>query len=479
MNLSWKKIIDKDKIAKQVQVFGGYFHKLASNKYLSALRDGFALALPLTIAGSIAIFFITIVFGGWSAEKTSLLGIIAHATNNTEVTYSHLFDGATSWKIIGTLAEIQSFGTQIFKWINAASLGSISLYLVLLISFSLAIARNQKNPFLVSLIALGGFVIFTGSNTSKYGGNGMITAIIAAFLISELFMKIVNTKKLELRLPSSVPPAVGRAFGILLPAFVALFFAACINLLVSLPYYFLENHDGLMNNYQLKNLSFLISNLISQPLLAFAKDGGDVGILMTYVLVTGFLWFFGIHGSNTIDGIFGPIAILLWIDNMIGGQNVAMGMVWSGFGFIGGAGGTLPLIVLSLIILKKGSAQREVAKFALPSGIFEVNEPVIFGFPIVFNFKYFLPFVFGPALACIWPIIAIKTGLMNAPTILAPWTTPPIIYGLIVTQFDWVSLPISLLSILTLVLVYLPFVILEKREEIKKAKDVAKTSLET
>lgn len=444
--------------------------KIAANKHLAALRDGFALSLPLTIAGAIAILFITIIFGGWNAEKTSLLGLIAHASGNTKVTYSHMFDSATAWKLSESFAEIRAFGVQVFSWINAASLGSISLYLVLLISFSIAVIKGNKNPMLVALVSLGVFIVFLGSDTGKYGASGMITAIIASFISSNLFIKIVETKKLELKLPPSVPPAVGRAFGILLPTFVVLLFAASLNLLVSLPYYFLEGNSSLSEQYKLKNLSFLISDLIQQPIMAFARKGGDIGILFSYLLISCFLWFFGIHGPNTIVGIFSPISLLLWIDNMVGGKNVGLEQVWSGFGFMGGSGGTLPLIFLSFILLKKGSPQREIAKFALPSGIFEINEPVIFGFPIVFNFKYFIPFLLGPSLACIWPVIAIKTGIMNAPTILAPWTTPPIIYGLIVTQFDWVSIPVSLLSMASLFLIYLPFILIVKRDENKAAQ---------
>ncbi len=463
-------MIKNENVQKNLQIISKKLGKIGSNKYLSSLRDGFALSLPLTIAGAIAILFITIIFGGWGAEKTSLLGLIARATGNTKEVSSHLFDNSNRWELVGDFKEIRAFGMQIFGWVNAASLGSISLYLVILIAFSLALIKSNKSPILVSVVSLGVFIVFIGAKTDKFGATGMITAIISALLGGTFFMWITKTKKFELRLPPSVPPAVGRAFGVLLPAFITILGAALLNVLVSLPYYFLETNEGLANGYNLKDLSFVIVNLIQQPLLAFAKGGGDISIIFVYLLLTSFLWWFGIHGPNTIGGIFGPISLLLWIDNMSGGNNVAMEQVWSGFGFVGGSGGTLPLIFISFIILKKGSPQREVAKFALPSGIFEINEPVIFGFPIVFNYKYFIPFVLGPASACIWPVIAIKIGLMNAPTILAPWTTPPILYGLIVTQFDWRSIPISLLSIATLFLVYLPFALIVKKDELKEAK---------
>lgn len=69
---------------------------IGRQRHLSAMRDGFALSLPITIAGAIAILFITIVFGGWGASKTSLLGLLAHASGNTQVSYSHLYDSTTS-----------------------------------------------------------------------------------------------------------------------------------------------------------------------------------------------------------------------------------------------------------------------------------------------------------------------------------------------------------------------------------------------
>ena len=444
--------------------------KLGTQKHLTALRDGFALTIPITIAGAIAIFFITIVFGGWGANKTSLVGLLAHASGGTEVLLSNLNNSQESWKLVGQWATLQSYGTTLFGWLNSATLGSFSIYTTLLISYSMAIVRRNKSPILVTVVGLATFLVFTKADSKLFSAQGMIISIIASLIGTEIFMKLVDSKKLELKLPSSVPPAVGRSFGILFPAFVTIVLAGLANVLVSLPFIWMD----VINKGEFISLSYLITTFVQAPFIEVAKSGFDIGLLFVYIFGACFLFFFGIHGPNTLNGIFKPIALLLWIDNLAGGTNVfTMGVVAS-FAAIGGTGSTLPLILLSMILLTNGSPTKEVSKFALPIGIFEVNEPVIFGYPIIFSPKWFLPYVLAPMCGLIWPVIAIKNGLMNPETIPAPWTTPPFIIGLIITQFDWRSIIVTFLSFSTIALVYFPFVLWQRKEdrELLKTKNI-------
>ncbi|NQZ65837.1 MAG: PTS sugar transporter subunit IIC [Mycoplasmatales bacterium] len=484
--------IKKESLQKASDKFLGAVSKLGTQKHLTALRDAFALSIPITIAGAIGIFFITIVFGGWGAFQTSLIGLLAHASGNgvTQVVHGSLLDTSSSWVLLPSATvwkDVQSYGTTIFGWINSATIGLMSIYIALLMSYSMAIIRRHKSPALVSVVGLATFIVLVGAKTDDYGANGMLVAIVGSLAGSEIFIWFTNNGKMVLKLPPSVPPAVGKAFGVLIPAFLTLFFASMINFLVTIPFIIIGKESsnflgsstegklvsdafkGIYNPSSLRTFSYIVKTFIQAPFMSLVKnqEGLDISLLMIYMLSVGVLWFFGIHGSNTINGIFTPIMTLLWIDNLSGGHNVFTGNVVNCWGFIGGTGATLPLLILSLIILPKGSPTKEVAKFALPVGIFEVNEPVLFGYPIIFSFKWVIPFIFAPLLGLIWPIIAIKSHWMNPGTIPVPWTTPPIINGLIATQFDWRSLIISTLSILTIFAAYLPFVLWERSNDRK------------
>ncbi|MCC3160887.1 MAG: PTS transporter subunit EIIC [Mollicutes bacterium PWAP] len=200
----------------------------------------------------------------------------------------------------------------------------------------------------------------------------------------------------------------------MLPAILTLLSATVLKLYSWYDFFFANEGVTITNDGTIQSLSYVIDIVVTKPFISFAQSGADIGILLVYVFMVSFLFFFGIHGPNTLNGIFRPIALILLIGNINGGHNVFFEGVYNGFGYIGGAGGTLPLVILTLWILKGGS-EYEAAKFALPTGIFEINEPVIFGFPILFNFKYFIPYVFGPMLAVLWPIAAIKIEWMNLP----------------------------------------------------------------
>lgn len=453
----------KDKIKQNFNKSIAVVSKLGTQRHLTALRDGFALSIPVTIAGAIAIFFITIVFGGWGAQKTSLLGLLAHASGGTKVSFSSLTNSQDSWELIGNWRYFQAYATTLFGWINAASLGMLSIYIAILIAYSFGVIHRHKSPVLVGVVGLATFLMFVKADAQMFSAKGMLVSIIASLVGAEIFMKLSSTSKLEIKLPPSVPPAVGRAFSILLPGFLTLLAAGLINVLVSLPFIWMNK----LTLPSFTTLSYVITTFIQAPFISFAKSGADVSLLYVYVFGISFLWFFGVHGTNTLNGIFAPIMTLLWIDNLGGGTNVFTGGIFGGFGVMGGVGGTLALVILSLWLLPKGSPTKEVAKFALPVGIFQVNEPVLFGFPIIFSPKWFIPFIFAPMVGLIWPVIAIKAGLMNPETIPAPWTAPPLINVLISTQFDWRSIPVWLLSAASLIMVYLPFVLWQRMDDKK------------
>ena len=132
------------------------------------------------------------------------------------------------------------------------------------------------------------------------------------------------------------------------------------------------------------------------------------------------------------------------------------------FGMMGGTGSTICLLVATMIFSRSKSS-REVSKLSIVPGIFNINEPVIYGYPIVFNIPLLIPFVLTPVISLLIAYTATILGLMNRTVVLVPWTTPPLINGFLATGGDWRAVVVQILSFVIGVLFYLPFMKISER----------------
>lgn len=126
------------------------------------------------------------------------------------------------------------------------------------------------------------------------------------------------------------------------------------------------------------------------------------------------------------------------------------------FGMMGGTGSTLCLLVATFIF-SRVKASREVTKLSIVPGIFNINEPVIYGYPIVFNIPLLIPFVLTPIISLLIAYSATVLGLMNKTVVLVPWTTPPLLNGFLATGGDWRAIVVQVISFTVGVLFYIPF----------------------
>lgn len=126
------------------------------------------------------------------------------------------------------------------------------------------------------------------------------------------------------------------------------------------------------------------------------------------------------------------------------------------FAQMGGTGATMSLII-AILIFSKVKQYNQVAKLGLASGIFEINEPVIYGLPIVFNLPMMIPFVLIPILQTLIAYFATAIGLVSKTVILVPWITPPIISGYLATAGDWRASVLQIFLLILGVIIYLPF----------------------
>lgn len=378
--------------------------KFANMKGIIALKDGILYTLPLTLIGSVFLLLACIPYQPFNDWVTSVLG--------------------SSW----TDPLWQVFG---------ATFSIVAIVACMAIAY--IYAKNEGHePFAASVIALVVFLIVNKSSlvTEKgdtvsgiidknwTGGQGMVTGILVALIVGAAYSWFLE-KKITIKMPEGVPQGVANQFAALIPGAAIITGAAIV-------YIFFK--FGL-------NTTFIewIFKVLQQPLQGASDSLG--GAIVIGALIP-FLWWFGIHGANVVGGVMGPIlqanglANQAMVDHgqaltVANGAHIMSDQIQGLFITVTGSGLTLGL-VLAMIIAGKSSQSKALGKLALIPGLFNINEPVIFGFPIVMNPFMFLPFVIVPTVAAIGSYFAIKIGFLHPFTALSvPWTTPPIISGFI------------------------------------------------
>ncbi|WP_051418396.1 PTS sugar transporter subunit IIC [Mesoplasma seiffertii] len=236
--------------------------------------------------------------------------------------------------------------------------------------------------------------------------------------------------------------------------------------------------------YQQFGMGAAIYKFVSSWFISFATGDGALGLAIVFVLFVGIFWFFGIHGSNLMAGVFEPIFLMVLGINMAiiaetGSYEVAaatgsMGVFtkpfFDAYMYVGGSGSTLGLLTMTLVFSKRQEL-KEVAKYATPAGVFQINEPAIFGYPIILNPVYAIPFIFAPIanLMVGWIFSPAVLGFVNYSTVAAPWTTPWFLTA-VITSLDIRALIPAIIVFGMDMLIYLPFVLLDNKLYFKKLK---------
>ncbi|MED4227722.1 PTS cellobiose transporter subunit IIC [Neobacillus cucumis] len=408
--------------------------KLNNNRYLSVLRDAFMLSFPLTIFGSIFVVLTNLPF---------LNKLMSDAAINS---FRDMFGIASS-----------------------STMGIMSVFVVFGIGYYLSKSYNVEAVFggaiaLVSFLILTPFVLqpehgqaVTGViPIDRLGAKGMFLGMITAFISAEIYRTIVH-KNITIKMPPGVPPAVAKSFAALIPAIITLTVFLAINIFVT--------------QVLKTNMHDVIYKAIQAPLVGLGS-----GIIPTLIAIffIQILWFFGLHGQIIINSVMDPIWNTLQIENLNAythGQPIPhiiskpfMEIYTVG---MGGTGMTLA-VVLAILFFMKSKQMKQVGKLAIGPGIFNVNEPVIFGLPIVMNPLIMVPWILSPMIVTLVSYFAMKTGLVPPPTgVTVPWTVPIFINGIMATN----SLAGGLLQLVNLAIVFViwfPFLKVIDRVNVKK-----------
>ncbi|HGF7851289.1 TPA: PTS sugar transporter subunit IIC, partial [Enterococcus faecium] len=342
--------------------------------------------------------------------------------------------------------------------------GSADIFSILIVFL---IARNlaklmEGDDLLTGLTAISVYFIIypdyfdnEGVNylTNQYmGAQGLFVAILVGLLVGELMSRLAKSDKLEIKMPEQVPPAVARSFKVLIPIIITTIFFSVLNYFVKM-----AAPGGLHE---------LIYNIIQTPLTRMSQSLFSVIIL---ALLSQLLWAMGIHGPNTIAAIRDTMFSEAGNANLL--HYAESGTTWgapypitysglaTAFAEYGGSGATLGLII-AILIFSKNKESKSIGKLSFVPGLFNINEMVIFGLPIILNPIYIIPFIIAPLVNIMIGYTAVMIlKIMPPVTIGIPWTTPGPLMPFLGTGGNIVALFVGFICLAVSVLIYSPFVI--------------------
>lgn len=469
--------------------------KIGSEKHLVALRDAFIGTMPATMAGSIAVMINAII--------RDLPQQFNPAYDGTTIPVIREIIGVNGFVWNGTIAVVGlifafSWGSNLAKayGVNELSGGIVSLAaLIQGIGFSapgvVQVPAGDLPQASLDKLAEAGSVIaqtevldpvtkvatnfdtITNNawgwlNLNHLNGNAFFTSMIVGAVAVILFAKLMN-KNITIKLPDSVPPAVSKAFAAIIPAAAALYVIAIFN------FVFTKFMDGQL---------FIdwVQEAIAKPLMGASQSFGAV-ILLAFMVQL--FWFFGIHGTNVLapilEGVFGQ-AQLINIDVFQKGYAGKTGtdavlaaiqddkaFMWvrgsfDAFAWFGGAGGTLMLII-AILMFSKRSDYKTMGKLTVGPGIFNINEPVMFGLPVVLNAVLFIPFLLAPVVSTAIGYFATSMGWVAPVSQQVTWVTPPVLLSFLATGADWRAPIVTIICMIVSFMIWAPFVIAANKLE--------------
>ena len=399
--------------------------KIGENKILVAVRNGITLTLPFTISGSLFLILANLPIPGWS----DFLGPFADKLSApVAVTF-------------GAIGIISAIGIS-YNLAKQYKLDAITCSAITMVVFLLA-QLDQEYTL----------------NVDNLGAAGLFSAIILS-IITVHIIKFFISRNIVIKLPEGVPPAVAQSFAGLVPAAVAIVLIWFIRVLL--------NFD--INAFFTWLLSPLVMGLGTLP-----------GMLILIFLIS-ILWCCGIHGDNVLSGITSPIFLKYIAENTQAYLNhqpiphITADGFYIVFMCLGGTGATLGLVISML--RSKSKLYKSVGELSLPSAIFCINEPVIFGFPIVFNPIMMIPFTITPMILCTLTYALMYFNIIGRPVLQIPWTMPPIFAAYFVTGGNIPAVIWSVCTIVISVFVFLPFFKMAEKKQLEKEAAESQENLE-
>lgn len=282
-------------------------------------------------------------------------------------------------------------------------------------------------------------------STGYFGSRGLFVAVVVGLITGELFRLLIQ-KHIVIKMPDSVPPMVAKSFTSLIPAFTI------ISTFIGIDLFF-------------KSLGFTDIFQVMLVVLAEPLKGASNtlwGALLA-ILFNSVVWLFGVHGGQLVSSIMDPIWFMTTDANREAWQAgtelpfIVTKPFLDNFAWVGGSGASIGLAIF-LFFFAKSNQNKTLGKLAIVPDLFSVNEPMLFGFPIVLSLDLAIPFILTPLMTGTVSYLAMDWGLVHKTVgIMIPWATPPIISGYLSTGGHISGSILQIVNILISVAIYYPF----------------------
>ena len=448
------------------------------NKYLNAIKNGFQNFMPATISGAVGVLWTNVL-----VNSSTGLGAI--------------------WKPIMALEVLNP----IFAAMQYATISCITIGVTMLVASEIAEANGETGAYPAVLgfilwmmvtptsfaakdlgasyidakgishgFSLGQFINVTGEAakhkitadsfsysgimSSYTGATGLFTGLIVAIVGMELYNMFRKNDALKIKMPEQVPPGVARAFEVLIPTCLTAIVVGAVGLVCQLA-------TG-------AELNAFIFNVVQKPLQSLI--GNNIfAVAILYVIISLF-WCVGIHGNNMVAAVKEPIFRPLLYANTAAYtahheipyvMNLTMIQMFAEFG---GSGVTIGLVI-AILIFSKREDNRTIAGISIVPGLFNINETMTFGIPLVLNPILDIPFILAPVVTVIIGYILVSSGFCPKIVLEVPWTMPPVLFGFVATGGKPMGAVAQLIVLAVSVLVYIPFLIAYEKFQAKQAAE--------
>lgn len=395
---------------------------IANQRHLKAMRDGLIYSIPFTVLGGLVL-------------------IIGNPPIGKDVVATNIF-----LKFMVAWRDWAAANSGAIHLPYNMTMGIMALFVALGVSYSLA--RNYKMDTLsASAIAAATFLVVAAPlkdgniPTAYLDAKGIFTAIIVGLLTVEI-TRFLKAKNITIKMPEGVPPAVSSSFDALIPLAINVLFFYFISLMI-------QGISGM-----------IIPQAIMTALTPATKAIDSLPAIFIFSTIAQLFWFTGIHGAALMGAVLDPFKLANVAANAeqyLAGQpltHIFTDTFWAYYIVLGGSGATLGLTLLYL--RSKSKQLNGIGKVALLPALFNINEPVIFGTPMVLNPIMFIPFVFVQGINGAIAYLAVKVGLVRASFAAVPWTTPAPI-GAFLATLDWRAVVLVLVLLVIDIVLYYPF----------------------
>lgn len=407
-----------NQLIKSIEKLKPYFDAIARNRYLKAIKDGFIAAMPIVLFSSIFMLlaYVPNIFGFYWSETVE--EFLMKPYNYSMGILGLVVAGTTCYNLTKSLNRDMPVDNPI---------NDISTMMCAMVGFLVLAVDSVEDGF-----------------ASEYmGSKGLLTAFLVAFFVANVY-KFFIKRNITIKMPDAVPPNISQTFKDVIP------FAACIIVLTVFDFFFRRQFDMCFAQAVIQ---------VFQPL--FTAADGYVGLAIIYGAMAMF-WFVGIQGPAIVEPAVSAIYYVN-ISNNLGlfqagdhAANILTPGVQQFVATLGGTGATL-MITLMFAFLAKSKELKAIGRASSVPVLFGVNEPILFGAPLILNPVFFIPFIFAPIFN-VWLFkFFVDFFGMNSFMYILPWTTPGPI-GLFLGC--GMGVKVAILAVLLLVMdfvIYYPF----------------------